>query len=824
MTKLNMCVFYKLLWAFAFVFAGFVSTSSAQEHTASGSGENSSPLIIESKQAQSLTERITEDLEEVMNCASSQQFLTSSGCEYLNETEPKTTDPFKANMSNCSGNSVPKWNGSAWYCATITVPKDCAGRVKLSECNTDSITLANGASKKGVSCMGYRGTCDADVTCNEGSYVIDREYCPAMPVNCFDSVGGPGCTAMHSLNHGKSGTWTCESGYTGECSAVCNNGNFEGNINTCQSTGAWTASSWSAWSACSATCGGGTQTRTRTVTCTYDVCTGAKPTTSESQSCNTQACPTTGPWTTGAWSSYDACSATCGGGTQTRTRTVTCSYDSCTGTKPSSSESKSCNTQSCLTWGMACPDKLCGPHTSMPNCPSSNPSGTVCSTNGALCDASTGRYTCGSGSASKHTFSWKSGSWGTCSKACNGTQTRTVTCNRDSDNKVFADSKCSGSKPATSQTCGTSCATTGPWTTGSWSGYGACSKTCGGGIQKRTRTVTCSYDSCTGSKPSTSQSKSCNAQACATTGPWTTGSWSSWSSCSKTCGGGTQTRTRTVTCSYDSCTGAKPSSSESKSCNTTACKSYSWKTGKWGKCSTSCGTGTQYRFATCEDNLGNPTPTSNCPSPAPKTNQSCTDTTGCPKYTYSWYTGSWGKCSKACKGTQSRTVYCRRSDGSVSSASNCSGTKPATSQTCGTACTTYSWNTGAWGACSKSCGGGTKTRSVTCKSSDGKTVSSTYCSGGKPSTSQSCNTQACATGGCTIMHPISWTTNGKTCVEYYLAPGGQHGTSTMANGSTATRSSGYCPFGGPCNGTIKYKCDNGSMKVLSKTCVGGHLK
>ncbi|MDR2189678.1 MAG: hypothetical protein LBP53_00285, partial [Candidatus Peribacteria bacterium] len=60
----------------------------------------------------------------------------------------------------------------------------------------------------------------------------------------------------------------------------------------------------------------------------------------------------------------------------------------------------------------------------------------------------------------------------------------------------------------------------------------------------------------------------------------------------------------------------------------------------------------------------------------------------------------------ATNGTQSRTVQCKGSDGSVVADNMCSGTKPGTSQTCSagcsgistsqtcntSACTTYSWN------------------------------------------------------------------------------------------------------------------------------------
>ena len=61
-------------------------------------------------------------------------------------------------------------------------------------------------------------------------------------------------------------------------------------------SGGWSA--WSLWSSCSKSCGGGTQTRTRTCTnpalfCGGESCFGLS---TESQSCNTQSCPLSGGW------------------------------------------------------------------------------------------------------------------------------------------------------------------------------------------------------------------------------------------------------------------------------------------------------------------------------------------------------------------------------------------------------------------------------------------------------------------------------------------------------------------------------------------------
>ena len=87
----------------------------------------------------------------------------------------------------------------------------------------------------------------------------------------------------------------------------------ECNANDCPS---WTP--WSTWSQCSLTCGGGKSKRTRKCALPdktlvpNDQCKGEPE---ETKTCNEKSCPELGPW-----SEWTQCSQTCGGGSQERRR------------------------------------------------------------------------------------------------------------------------------------------------------------------------------------------------------------------------------------------------------------------------------------------------------------------------------------------------------------------------------------------------------------------------------------------------------------------------------------------------------------------------
>ena len=218
-----------------------------------------------------------------------------------------------------------------------------------------------------------------------------------------------------------------------------------------------------------------------------------------------------------------------------------------------------------------------------------------------------------------------------------------------------------------------------------------CTKKCGGGTYNRLA-YSAYDDSRCASNDTTSGGSACNTMTCCSSVSTTYGAWSGWNSCSKKCGGGTQTSTRSVVkkSNYDGSTCSNTTESRSQSCNTTSC---------------------------------------------------CSSV----NTTYGAWSG-WGACSKKCdKGTQTRTRTVTKK--SAIDGSSCGTSTETGSQTCNTqgccssVSTTYGSWTG-WSSCSKTCGGGTQTRSrsvVTKSNYTGGVCTSTTQTG-----SQACNTQACA--------------------------------------------------------------------------------
>ena len=270
--------------------------------------------------------------------------------------------------------------------------------------------------------------------------------------------------------------------------------------------------SWSDWSACTASCDGGKQTRS------FIVSEGEKfgglcenKNKIETRDCNTHGCPLD---CEGYYTSWSSCNSSCGGGTQTKSFVVT-KTESGGGTceNRNSVLSQTCNTE-------PCPEN-CEGH-------------------------------------------W--GDYGSCSKECGGgTQTRNFIVTKDElYGGICANKDGVESRGCNNQPCPRDCS-------GYWSTWSTCSRTCDGGTQTRNFIVRTSeaYGGVCPDKGSR-ESQACNTNPCPTN---CEGYWSSWGACSKTCGGGTQTRSFVVTKSEANggiCTNR--SKTESKNCNTQCCK------------------------------------------------------------------------------------------------------------------------------------------------------------------------------------------------------------------------------------------------------------
>ncbi len=312
---------------------------------------------------------------------------------------------------------------------------------------------------------------------------------------------------------------------------------------------------------CSKTCGGGTHNRLAYSTTDGSRC-PSKDVDSGGSACNTQSCCekfSYGSWSD--WSSYGTCSAVCGPGKQTRTRTRPkfSSYDKSSCGNDVESQSKDCVIK------QTCCNGATVSYSSWSACSTSCGTGEQTRKKTTIpCEGSptvvTEKQSCTVITPDAYVSST---AW-SCSASCgSGVNVRYSTYKR-CDGSTYQ-VKETGSSCDSGKTC---CSGDKLIKTGNWS----CSGACGTGTQKRTNT----YQKCDGSTyTKTETGGSCNTgiNCCSSTTAGDYGSWSYTSDCTKECGGGTRSRKRTrpLTSKYDGSSCGTESETGTVKCNTQAC-------------------------------------------------------------------------------------------------------------------------------------------------------------------------------------------------------------------------------------------------------------
>ncbi|XP_039259105.2 A disintegrin and metalloproteinase with thrombospondin motifs gon-1-like isoform X1 [Styela clava] len=216
-------------------------------------------------------------------------------------------------------------------------------------------------------------------------------------------------------------------------------------------------SSWSTWSECNSTCGGGQKRHTR-ICINGDVGEGCGDgPTSEEMDCNSQQCPI---W--GVWTSWSGCSKSCDGGLRERSRECINGFPGDIGCDETDGVGEFAN-------------QICNPQV----CPRFGPWSAWSACNG----------TCGEPGIRIHT------------RECVGGEVGQLGC----EGPVSEDQDCEGSP----------CPFWSPW-----DGWGSCTKPCGAGVRSRGRLCVHGNPGESGCQGPDSQTEVCNQETCSYWSKW----------------------------------------------------------------------------------------------------------------------------------------------------------------------------------------------------------------------------------------------------------------------------------------------------------------
>ena len=335
-------------------------------------------------------------------------------------------------------------------------------------------------------------------------------------------------------------------------------------------------------------------------------------------------------------------------------------------------------------------------------------------------------------------YRWRGGEWGTCDSDCGeGLRRRSVECVLTNNDTVVGGQHCaSETAPRTEEVCYTEAGCRFEWRVNPWSD---CTTTCGAG--QRTRQVECVLTNnetvaddlrCEGETIPNSRAECYSERGCVFA--WQAGEWSN---CSTECGAGE--RQRVVSCiltNNNTLVGNRHCATENQPDSSSRCYTeegcvYEWRVGAWSSCSVECGQGERSREVGCYLTNNNTVASSNhChPDSYPRSTSHCYTESGC---VFEWRAEPWSDCSATCGGGQkTRGVSCVLVNNrtTVEDSYCSSAARPSTGAPCyaETGCQ-FDWQTDSWSDCSVTCGEGERTRQVVCVlTNNATTVATTYC-------------------------------------------------------------------------------------------------
>jgi hypothetical protein len=551
-------------------------------------------------------------------------------------------------------------------------------------------------------------------------------------------------------------------------------------------------SEWGKWEACSKSCGSGIKTRSRTVEIAAAHGGRCPQLKDKPRRCNAFACPMDCDVTDfGMWST---CTKTCGGGKQTRGRSIKAHTNRFGGKScPPLTQTRTCAKQSCPI------DCVQGPWSKWTACTKTCGRGAkkshwrktlrAAANGGLACGATRRKTSCPYEACATDC---KYSDWGLfkdCSASCGSGftfATRTIVKEASKDGEKCDSKSMKISKSCNDQKCPINCGVS------PWGAFGKCSTSCGEGVKARTRTILSKPEHGGNKCPALRITDRCFEGACPVgckVGPWSNwskcskacgvgttfatrkvvmkdagskcpknrivrecklsncpinckpaGAWPNWSKCSKECGGGKKTRTRrAIIAKFGGKGCAAKELQQSANCNTAPCAVDCQVTayGGWGMCSKACGGGSRKRFRTMSVKPANGG--KKCPS---FSQTDVCNSKACAVDCKVTYAKTWSVCSKTCgKGTQTRKYTWRKSSGGGKSGCGIdikkNSVRNCNNGGCPIHCQTNDWDL--WTLCSKTCGNGKKlrTRNVVVKAKFGGKAC------GSLKQSAACNKKAC---------------------------------------------------------------------------------